>query len=76
MESKPGIKTTEFWLALLVPFISGIAVGVANQFGIPVPTETIYAAVGAAITYIANRAWVKGAETKAAAVAATVQPNN
>lgn len=67
MPTKPGIKTTEFWVALLVPFIGGIVVGLFQYWGITLPTETIYGTIGTAITYIAGRAFTKAADSKAAA---------
>lgn len=57
---KPGIKTSEFWVALLVPFLGGIGVGVFELYGVKIPVDTIYAGVGTALGYILNRAWVKG----------------
>ena len=57
--NKPGIKTSEFWVALLIPPISGIIVGLFNHFGIPLPEETVYTSVATAITYIAGRSWQK-----------------
>jgi len=63
--NKPGIKTSEFWVALLAPALSGIVVGVGNYFGLDIPADTIYAGIATGLGYIFNRAYVKGAVAKA-----------
>lgn len=52
---KAGIKTSEFWLALI-----GAIIPVANQYlGMNLPTETILSISGIVISYILGRSYVK-----------------
>lgn len=52
---KAGIKTSEFWLALLAAIIP-----VVNQhLGLNLPTEAVLAVAGIAIAYIFGRSLVK-----------------
>lgn len=52
---KAGIKTSEFWLALLAAILP-----VLNQhLGLNLPTEAILSIAGIAISYILGRSWVK-----------------
>lgn len=70
METKPGIKSTEFWLTLLanVLGIAALIVGAAS------PESPVLEYIGGAITILANlgygtsRAIVKSSEIKAKAV--------
>lgn len=52
---KAGIKTSEFWLALLAAILP-----VVNQhLSLNLPTEAILSIAGIAISYILGRSWVK-----------------
>jgi hypothetical protein len=54
---KAGIKTSEFWLALIAANVA-----IFNQhLGLNLPTEAIVAVSGIAISYIVGRSWVKKA---------------
>lgn len=64
---KPGIKTTEFWVNLIVPFIVAVLAGVADMFGFQLPTEAIYGVIATGVTYILARGWTKSSESKAQA---------
>lgn len=67
---KPGIQTSEFWVALLVPAVGQIVVGVSEKYNLGIPQDSIYAAVATAVTFIINRAWVKGKVVQAEAAKA------
>lgn len=55
---KTGIKTSEFWLALL-----GAALPVLNgQLGLNIPTESILTIGGVIVSYIIGRSQVKKAK--------------
>lgn len=62
---KVGIKTSEFWIALLAPFLGGVVIGVGELFNISIPHETIYTMTGTALAYVFQRGWVKSASAKA-----------
>jgi len=52
---KAGIKTTEFWLALL-----GAILPVMNTYlGLNIPTESIISIAGIVISYVLGRSWLK-----------------
>jgi len=53
---KPGIKTSEFWVAIFAP----ILVGALQAFGIDVSEPTIIIMITPMIAYIAGRTWLKG----------------
>lgn len=57
--NRPGIKTTEFWMATLVPFLVAIVAGVLSLFGIDVSDETILAVVSPAVLYMMGRIFNK-----------------
>jgi len=61
---KPGIKTSEFWVATLTAPIVAIIVALLNSIGITVTETTIMTLVGPAITYVAGRSWKKAAAEK------------
>ncbi len=52
---KTGIKTSEFWIALL-----GALIPVFNEhFGLRIPTESVLSIAGVIISYIIGRSYVK-----------------
>jgi len=52
---KTGLKTTEFWLALL-----GAILPVMNSYlGLNIPTESILSIAGIVMTYVFGRSWLK-----------------
>ncbi len=62
---KAGLKTSEFWLAILTGIIP-----VLNQYlGLHIPVGAVMTVGGVAITYILNRMHLKATAIKAAAVA-------
>ena len=70
MNNKPGIKSTEFWIAL-AGMIGGLTLSVLPDN----PFTQIVGAVLAAVcgpTYIAGRSWAKGKTDAAQANARTI----
>ena len=66
---KPGYKTTEFWLTLIMAFVA-----LFNQSGIiniELPAETINAAVAGIATYVVSRS---GTKAMGAYLAARIKP--
>lgn len=76
METKPGYKTTEFWLSLAAIVIGAVmASGALDQLGGDhwlVKVIGIAASVLGALGYTAVRGFTKIGEAKAAAVASAV----
>lgn len=54
-EVKPGIKTTELLVAILVP----ILITLNNYFVLGISEDSIVAITGLAVTYILSRTFVK-----------------
>jgi hypothetical protein len=79
METKPGYKTSEFWLSLAAMIIGALmASGVFDSLGSDhwlVKVIGIAASVLGALGYTAARAITKGAEARSAAVASMVAAN-
>lgn len=58
METKPGFKTSEFWLAAITSVVTLLNdSGVMGSFQLP--TETIITVAGVVVTYILGRSVVK-----------------
>lgn len=52
MQLTPGMKTTEFWIGLLLPVI---LILFGKKLGITLSTEELYAVVGASGAYSVSR---------------------
>ncbi len=68
--NKPGVKSTEFWIAL-AGMVGGLALSVSPEN----PFTQIIGAILAAVcgpTYIAGRSWAKGKSDAAQANAKTI----
>lgn len=82
METKPGYKTTEFWLSLAAILIGAVmASGMLDGLGTDhwaVKAIGIAASVLGALGYSASRALTKSGEARAAAITAatSVQPKD
>lgn len=59
MEHKPGIKTTEFWVAILAT----IVVGAGAHFGLDLDPVTVAGVATTVITYIIGRIFNKKKES-------------
>lgn len=57
--TKSGLKTSEFWLAWLVPLI----VALASLAGITWTPEIVAGFVAPIVAYILGRSWIKARET-------------
>lgn len=67
METKPGYKTTEFWLSVAAMLVGALmASGLLDESGTDIDNKIfgLIAMVLAGLGYSANRAWTKGAEAK------------
>lgn len=79
MESKPGYKTTEFWLSLATILVGAVmASGVLDSLGTEhwlVKVVGIVMSVLGALGYSTSRAFVKNSDNKLAAVVAASSAN-
>ena len=61
--SKPGIKTTEFWVSALIPIIVPVIMTIANKYGFPLSETAVDAivigVVTPPVTYILGRIYGK-----------------
>jgi CDP-diglyceride synthetase len=62
--NKPGIKTTEFWVASLTPIFVPLIMALLNRFGFPIADETtismiVAASISTPIAYIIGRIFNK-----------------
>ena len=62
--SKPGIKTSEFWVGTLTAPLVAIIAGLLSMVGIQVGDATIATLVSPAIVYIFGRGWIKKESAK------------
>ena len=55
MDTKPGVKTSEFWLVLA----TAVCGFLAKKFGVELDPLTVIAVVTPVVGYVLQRGWVK-----------------